>query len=390
MAYIEGRVVHDADAHVFEAPGWLEPWIESDMKAALAAFTAVDPKTEKHFAAARAPYADPEFRARDEAEVTLRKGFAALGAFDKSERPAAIDYLGVASQLTFTTGGMQPLAAAERGGDPNTAHAVARAHNRAMLDFCSADERLLPALYVPILDIELAVAAAGEAIRDGAAALMLPSACPQHHGPSHVGFDPLWALAEEAGIPIVYHVGGGTALNPTYKENGLPPVKDFIGGDDNFTSVSYLSIPEAPMQTLATLIIDGVLDRFPRLKFGVIEMGAAWVPGWMRSMDSAAGAFGKNEERLQKLSLTPSEFVRRQVRVTPYPHEDAGWIIRNSGPEVCLFSTDYPHVEGGRNPIKRFDASLTGIGCSDAEVNGFYRWNYEDLMGSGLPANLAP
>ena len=130
----------------------------------------------------------------------------------------------------------------------------------------------------------------------GAAALMLPSACPREHSPSHIGFDALWGLAQEAGVPIVYHVGGGTALNPVYKQNGLPPVKDFIGGDDNFTSVSYMAIPEAPMQTLATLIFDGVLQRFPDLKFGVIEMGASWVPGWMRSMDSCAGAFMKNED----------------------------------------------------------------------------------------------
>ena len=58
------------------------------------------------------------------------------------------------------------------------------------------------------------------------------------------------------------------------------------------------------------------------------------------------------------MSLKPSEFVKRQVRVTPYPHEDAGWIIANAGDEVCLFSSDYPHVEGGRNPIKRFEASM--------------------------------
>jgi len=175
-------------------------------------------------------------------------------------------------------------------------------------------------------------------------------------------------------------------LNPAYKNNGLPPVKDFIGGDDNFTSVSYMAIPEAPMQTLATLIFDGVLQRFPELKFGVIEMGASWVPGWMRSMDSCAGAFIKNEERLQQLSLTPSEFVRRQVRVTPYPHEPAGWIIRNSGPEVCLFSSDYPHVEGGRNPLKRFEASLDAEDCTTAERDNFYRWNFEDMMGSAMRA----
>ena len=54
------------------------------------------------------------------------------------------------------------------------------------------------------------------------------------------------------------------------------------------------------MQTLATMIFDGVLDRFPTLRIGVIEQGALWLPGWMRSMDSAAGAFVKNEERLQQ------------------------------------------------------------------------------------------
>ena len=47
-------------------------------------------------------------------------------------------------------------------------------------------------------------------------------------------------------------------------------------------------------------------------------------------MDSAHQAFYKNEERLHALSAPPSDIVRRQVRVTPYPHEDAGWIIRNA------------------------------------------------------------
>ena len=74
----------------------------------------------------------------------------------------------------------------------------------------------------------------------------------------------------------------------------------------------------------------------------VIEQGATWMPGFMRSIDSAADAFRKNEERLQKLELKPSEYVQRQVRVTPYPHEDAGWVIQQTGPDVCLFSSDYP------------------------------------------------
>ena len=95
-----------------------------------------------------------------------------------------------------------------------------------------------------------------------------------------------------------------------------------------------------------------------------------------------ADAFRKNEERLQRLSATPSEIVRRQVRITPYPHEGAGWCIEQGGEEVFLFSTDYPHVEGGRNPVKRFDASLAG---SDEETHdAFYSGNFADLLGPTL------
>ena len=125
---------------------------------------------------------------------------------------------------------------------------------------------------------------------------------------------------------------------------------------------------------------------FRSLKFGAIELGASWLPGWMRNMDSAAHAFIKNEERLQKLSARPSEIVQRQVRVTPYPHEDAGWLVRNSGEEVCLFSSDFPHVEGGRNPLKRFNDSLAGL--PQSSIDRFYCDNFVDLMGNGLPEDL--
>jgi predicted TIM-barrel fold metal-dependent hydrolase len=144
-----------------------------------------------------------------------------------------------------------------------------------------------------------------------------------------------------------------------------------------------MAIPTAPMQTLATLIFDGVFERFPELRFGVIEQGACWVPSWMRFMDSAFDAFRKREERLQKLSLRPSEYVRRQVRATPYPVEDVGWIAAQAGPEVCLFSSDYPHVEGGRQPIKRFESSMGELG--ETEKQRFYYDNFVDLMGDGLP-----
>jgi predicted TIM-barrel fold metal-dependent hydrolase len=385
MPYVEGRVVHDADSHIFEPPGTAErfadPGIRDRLGAALARFSWTP---AMHEAVGR--QRDPGLRARDGDEIMLRKNQLAPGAVLAEDRPAALDLLGFASQLVFTTSYLEPLRTFERGDDLDLIYGLAAAHNRAIVEFCRPDPRLLPVGYLPLGDIARSIAAAAQAIELGVAALMIPSHRLRSCSQSHIGFDPIWARAQDAGVPIVFHVGGEEPMDPVYKVNGLPPVPDFHGGDANFTSVSYLAIPYAPMQTLGTMIYDGVLDRFPRLRIGVIELGASWLPGWMRALDSGAEAFRKNEDRLQRLSLSPSEFVRRQVRVTPYPHEPAGWVVKNAGPEVAMFSSDYPHVEGGRHPMRRFEASMAE--CSDAERTAFFRANFVDLMGARLPAAL--
>jgi len=389
MPYASGRLIHDADAHIMEVPGFLESYLESRHRQTVND-RVLFPRREGFHGALDNPERHAAGSAGiDESQVMLRKNWDALGAFRREDRPRSIDLMGFASQLMFTTALLNYSTVLEGGADVELAYAVARAHTRHMVDFCAADRRLLATGYVPLIDFERTARAAGEAIATGAKALLIPSRCPDRHSPSHIGFDPLWAQAEEAGLPVVLHVGGGgKLLEDAYFENGLPPVPDFHGGDDNFKSIDYMAIAYPPMKTLTALIVDRVLDRFPRLRIGVIEQGASWVPGWMRNMDSAADAFRKNEERLQKLSLKPSEFVRRQIRVTPYPHEDAGWIVANSGPEVCLFSSDYPHVEGGRNPLKRFDASLDAARIDASARSRFYAENFIDLMGEGLAPDL--
>ena len=147
------------------------------------------------------------------------------------------------SQLIFNTFTNGHLAAAEQRDAP-LAEAMARAHNRAIVEFCSVDRRLLPVCYVPLARFDEAAAIAVEAIELGAAALMVASACPAQHSPSHVGLDRVWAAALDAGVPVVFHVGGGgTLLSPKYFVNGLPSVPDFHGGAENFRSVDYMAIP---------------------------------------------------------------------------------------------------------------------------------------------------
>jgi len=394
-----GRVVHDADAHIMETPTWLRDHADPGLRDRIAPLRYTsgnelrqtgDPAEQLRdldaaFDRLARKHASPEYTADEATQIMQRKNFAATGAFVADDRPRALDLLGFSSQLVFNTFHNRRLHDWEHAGDVDLAYGTARAHNRGMVEFCSVDERLLPSCYVPLVDFDRAAAMANEAIAQGAAALLVASGCPPGHSPSHIALDPVWARAAEAGIPVVFHVGGtGDLIDGNYFRNGLPIPADFHGGEENFRSVDYMGIPGPPAQTLATMIFDGVLERFPSLRIGVIEQGAIWVPSWLRQMESAFEAFARHEERLQALSLRPSEYVRRQVRFTPYPTEDVGWIIAQAGPEVCLFSSDYPHVEGGRRPIERFEASLGD--APDDVRRRFYSDNFLDLMGSALAA----
>jgi predicted TIM-barrel fold metal-dependent hydrolase len=384
MPYVEGQTIHDADSHVMELPGTITRYMDPRVRDAFAEKTAKKNAHAEWVDAARAQHDDPEFRAGDEANLLLRKNYQALGAFRREDRPRTLDLLGFASQLVFTTAALGNYGL-EEAGEVELALEAARAHNRMMTEFCAVDRRLLATGYVPLIDRQRAPQIAREAIELGAKGLIVPSRHPPGFSPSHVELDPLWALAQEAGLPILFHVGGEEKMHRDYLENGLPFVRDFHGGAENFTSLTFMAIPLSVWQTLSALVIDGVFDRFPRLKFGAIELGASWLPSLMRFMDSGAAAFGK-EERLQKLSARPSEILRRQFRATPYPHEDTRWIVENTGEEMCLFSSDFPHVEGGRNPLKRFNDALEGL--PEPVRRRFFRDNFIDLMGNGLDPAL--
>jgi len=396
MAYVEGRIVHDADAHIMEPPLWLREHAEEKFRDRLpvlqyASIGRSDLATDSHdtdqqrllasFDKLSERHGSTQYRALEEAEIMSRKNFDATGSFIAEDRPRALDLLGFSSQLIFNTFHNSRLHNLEHGDDVDLAYAAARAHNRGIIEFCSVDPRLLPACYVPLVDPARSVAAVDDAISAGAAAILIASGCPANFSPSHVDLFAVWARIEEAGIPVVFHVGGtGELIDPNYFNNGLPIPHDFHGGDENFRSVDYMGIPGPPAQTLATMIFDGIFERFPKLRVGVIEQGAIWVPSWMRQMESAFEAFARHEERLQALSMRPSDYVRRQIRFTPYPTEDVGWIIEQAGPELVMFSSDYPHVEGGRKPVERFEATLGD--APDSVRQQFYVDNFLDLMGS--------
>jgi hypothetical protein len=163
---------------------------------------------EKVIAAFRARHSDPDYRADDAAQILLAQELRGDRLVPEAGPSQALDLLGFESQLVFNTFVNQVLLVAERGDDVDYAYGFARAHNRAMLDFCAADRRLLASCYVPLRDFAQSAAIAAEASRgrQGAARAVGLPARPRAEPP---GLYPVWQQAVEPAIPIVFHVGGG-------------------------------------------------------------------------------------------------------------------------------------------------------------------------------------
>jgi predicted TIM-barrel fold metal-dependent hydrolase len=378
MTYTNDRVVHDADSHVMETRNWLEPFIESKYAGKLQPVMGDDAaRIEKIIEEASARKHDKAAAAKAaENPIAGPKGWQAYGAFDPGERTKVLDGFGFASQLVFPTVGLGPMKAAT---DEPTRYAASRAYNRAVAAFCADDKRLIPVAYVPLDNVELALAATKEALANGCGAVMFSNGPAGERSPGHVALDPFWQLLSERRVPFVLHIGQGTMIQPQpFRNNGRERAPDIHGGGENLRFCDYPMLWYAPQIFLTAMVYDGVFMRFPELRGGVIESAGGWVPEFLRSLDHAHRAFGRTDPYLQRMEMAPSQYLRRAVKFTPFPNEDAGRMIRDAGPELFMFSSDYPHPEGTTDPLGRFESSLQGL--DESTKDRFYRGNFEEMM----------
>jgi predicted TIM-barrel fold metal-dependent hydrolase len=381
VTYAKSQVMLDADSHLMETPDWIARHADPDIrerlpplglgKAGGATYKLIEDAAEQ--ASRRAAEGTPIANV-----VAGKKGWHAPGAVDPSERSKALDDLGFARQLVFSTfAGGQYL----RHDDMDIRYGGVRAHNRAMAEFCSGDPRLIGVGQLSLALPERAIAEIEAAVKLGCGAFWIPAAPVGERSPGHPDFDPVWAALSAAGTPFMLHVGPNKQfVSKAWLNNGKPLPPDIIGGGENLRVRDFMTLSYAPQLFLTSLVFDGVFERFPALRGGVIELGAGWVPEMLRTLDRAQKIFRRSDPQVAALSIKASDYIRRQVRFTPFPGEDVGRMIADAGPELFLFSSDYPHPEGTDDPIGRFERTLSGV--SEEARQQFYRRNFEHMMGT--------
>jgi predicted TIM-barrel fold metal-dependent hydrolase len=252
---------------------------------------------------------------------------AIVGGTDPGERRRDQERDGVTAEVIFPTFALQACFASD---DPGLQLALCRAYNDWAGEVFGGDRRLLAVGLVPMLDIDAAIGEATRLAAAGCRALFLPARV-ESRPYNDVEYDRFWAAAEGLGLPLTFHSGTGHE----------PRVVRGPGG----AVINYLlgAQLDGPMVLLA-LAAGGALDRFPALRVVTVETGAAWL-GWITTQ---ADAIYEDHVRWAKpkLSLKPSELIRRQCHAT-FMFDPVAINNRHiTGVETIMWGNDYPHPEG--------------------------------------------
>jgi len=389
------RAIYDADSHIMELPDFLKRYADPELREEIPEVSykaSIVTDEEVAVIMAQSGRHSPEHVA---AQIALgdrliesSKEIQALGAFNAADRSTALDLLGFRKQLLFATHSVAMPFSPSSKLEPRLRYGAARAHNRHMADFCRGEDRLIGVAVVPLDEPELAMAELEFAIEAGLGAAWLPHRPCGDRSPGHVDLDPFWARLAESGTPFVLHVGGAPLqVARAWMNNGRPPTKDWLGGGENLRTKDIALLHEGPEAFLTMLVLDGVLERHPALRGAIVELGAGWVPELLRRLDWVVKHWSRNDANLQALRRTPSQQITEQLAFTPFVFEEVGALIDQSNPDLYLFSSDYPHIEGGRNPIGRFEAAL---GDRDEAVRDrFYTRNFQRIFARATTGAVA-
>jgi len=170
-------------------------------------------------------------------------------------------------------------------------------------------------------------------------------------------FDPIYQLAQDAGIPLSVH--------PQTGHDGQYGVWGTMGaGSERMEKYSYVHATAfcfEPMIQMMHMIGEGVFDRFPRLKVAYVEGACGWLPFWAQRLDEH---FEKLRPQWPDCQRKPSEVIRSgQIALTCEPEEEIlPYVLDTMGQQLVMYASDYAHWDSEFPESVRILAGISGLG----------------------------
>jgi uncharacterized protein len=259
-------------------------------------------------------------------------------ASDANERLKKMDEYGIWAQVLYPN--VAGFGAGQYLGlqDPELMLLCVQAYNDWIAEWASADpRRLLPQMALPFWDIELSMKEMERATRLGHSGVIMGGQ-PEFFGQPKLTdpyWDPLWASAQEKGLPIDFHIASGDLSNFHLHHSSVGEHAAFSGLAVMFTMEN--------VKTLSQIIMGGVCHRFPKLNFVSVESGIGWLPFALEMLDWMWLNCGVRQEH-PEYDLMPSEYFQRQIYgCFWFERGTLKSTIEQIGANNILYESDYPH-----------------------------------------------
>lgn len=270
-------------------------------------------------------------------------------ASDATERVAYLDRQGIDAQWVLSTFAFNPISRLRRT-QPERGPDIMRAYNTWAAQRLSAyPERLMPvAVLDPVTMDRATFVAELTRMRDLGSRSFLFWFGPVHgKSLSHPDLGWLWAAAADLGVIPMLHVGAGRpAIDAGWLNNGRSYPSSITAYPGQLHQIAELMLTE--------LLIAGAFVRHPKLRILVCELGIDWVPTWINRLDRYVAQQAKTDSSRWPWPKAPSDYVKAHLRVSPLERRGAFDVIERLGDDVVVFSSDYPHPEGGSDAVARY------------------------------------
>ena len=345
MSNLAGHLVIDADGHVVELPTIWQEYAEPRYRDRAPTF-AVDEHGDPCQVFDGKIISRHAIRLSQEPDGSF--GAAARpGGWDPKHRLQDMDSEGIDVAVLFPSLAFFLCEA----DDHDLEAALCRAYNDWLADYCKADRRRLVGIsLLPLGDLDLAIAELERSTERlgfrGAFFRPNPYAGRPIHHPANERF---WQCAESLGVAIAVHEG---------LSDGLPTL-----GRERFENPVMLHVlchPFEQMSAAAGLILTGVMERHPGLRFAFLESGSGWLPFWLERLDSHVEVWGRH---LPACPEKPSDYFRRQCFISCEPDDRVvRSVVEHVGDDCVVWASDYPHPDACfPGSVKTTLESLEGV-----------------------------